>query len=422
MSHDGYCFQKTKYSSAAAESFEFAAAAEELLINPETGKPRGEDTCCAIGDLVADNDTTGPINAIKRQNEILGSVADGLAEHVPDEGHTAKVQSNELHNKVKEDPTFRGKNALSNLRIKSIAADVKAAIKAYHPNVGDAEERTKCLCQIGCIIRHHCGDHSRCKDEQFCTYIKVKNEHPTWPREQIQEEAANRSKRYRTCMDLSEHGIQVLEQIISKRFNEKTIDKIAKCGSSNACEGFWGQLVKLSEGKRIQGCGTDLWLSMVQLCFCMNGQDNVEKSRRELSRLMNVCFTDVEERACAKMKRKRERDYVRHNCDEGRKRRSLAKLTMAHRQGKDPHKSRHHKSERLPLTKSTKSKVDKCTKCGHVGHKTRDCVVVRAPKKQKKAAFKWGGQVVSTEKYQPRMNKYKPNLYDWSASTLLTKK
>ena len=51
----------------------------------------------------------------------------------------------------------------------------------------------------------------------------------------------------------------VLEKIIVKRFNEKTIDKIAECGSSNKCEGFWSQLVKLSEGKRIAGCGTDLW-------------------------------------------------------------------------------------------------------------------------------------------------------------------
>ena len=95
-------------------------------------------------------------------------------------------------------------------------------------------------------------------------------------------------------MDLSEKGICILEQIIEKRFNEKTIDKHAQCGCSNSCEGFWGQLIRLSKGKRIQGCGTDLWLSMVHLCFCMNGKGNVEKTREDLSRLVNVFFTSVE--------------------------------------------------------------------------------------------------------------------------------
>ena len=64
-----------------------------------------------------------------------------------------------------------------------------------------------------------------------------------------------RSKQSKTSMSLSLSGIQKLESIITKRFNAKSIDAIAKCGISNACELFWSQLVKYSQGKRLLGCG-----------------------------------------------------------------------------------------------------------------------------------------------------------------------
>jgi hypothetical protein len=39
-------------------------------------------------------------------------------------------------------------------------------------------------------------------------------------------------------MDFPEKGIMKLEAILKKQFVNETIDKIPRCGSSNACEVF----------------------------------------------------------------------------------------------------------------------------------------------------------------------------------------
>jgi hypothetical protein len=109
------------------------------------------------------------------------------------------------------------------------------------------------------IVPHHCGDHSLCKHEQFCTYVAVKNAHPEWTVQQVKEEAAQRTHRFKgKNMALSAVGQQKLIDIIFSRFNENNIDRIAECGCSNSCEGFWGTVTKYSNGKRINGTGTDL--------------------------------------------------------------------------------------------------------------------------------------------------------------------
>mmetsp|Transcript_41972 Transcript_41972/g.88105 ORF Transcript_41972/g.88105 Transcript_41972/m.88105 type:complete len:460 (+) Transcript_41972:37-1416(+) len=420
--HEGHCYRKSNYSSAAAEEHEAKAAAHELLLDG-SGTPRDAKTCVFIDTVVADNDTRGPSNFVKEQNNIIGSLADGKAEIIPDLPHTVNNNNNEFHALMEKDPTFRGRQALTNVRVKSIQADITAAVKAYHPHVGNSMERAKCLKQLGAIIKHHCGDHSRCDQVKFCTYSQVKSDHPDWTEEQIREESQKKSKRQKSIMDLSEWGISVLERIIAKRFNAKTIDKIAKCRSSNRCEGFWSELVKLSEGKRIQGCGTDLWLSMVELCYCMSGnqRQNIKKTKQELSELLNVFYTPIKNKACDIMKKKADKDYARKASESGKRKRQMAKLSLDHRMGKDANKSKHHKSEKVPLTKMKKSKVDKCTKCGQHGHKTRECVVLKAPNKQKKQLFDWGGRIESTNEYEPRFKRHRPRDYDWSDSILLGK-
>ena len=76
MAHKGQCWRKSKYLSATAEEFESAKAAEQLLFNKDD-KLRKESTCVFIETLVANNDTRSPKKFIKKQNEIIGSVADG---------------------------------------------------------------------------------------------------------------------------------------------------------------------------------------------------------------------------------------------------------------------------------------------------------------------------------------------------------
>ena len=151
-------------------------------------------------------------------------------------------------------------------------------------------------------------------------------------------------------MDLSEEGIIVLEKIINKRFNAKTIDKIAKLGSSNHCEGFWSELVKLSEGKRIAGCGTNLWYSMLQLCYCMNGRGHKEKSRKELSNLLGLYITDIETNSHTVSARIHEKNRTRHGSEKGKATRQRNKMTNDHRRQKQDSRSKknHHQSDKFP--------------------------------------------------------------------------
>lgn len=415
--HDGICHRKTTYSSAGAEEYEGARAGQNLLLNKD-GTPRDASTCVFIDKLCADNDTSGPNNFIAKQHEILGSAVDNMAEHIPDGNHRAKGNSNEFYSVCKKDPSFKGKNGLCPNRIRSITADVNKAVKHYAPHVGNAEKRDECLLQLRAIIHHHCNNHSCCKLEKFCTNLKVRNEHPEWNEDQVLEETLNRSKRHKSYMDLTDEGIELLEKIILKRYNEKTIDKIAQLGSSNKCENFWSQLVKLSEGKRITGCGTDLWYSMLQLCYCMNGRGRVEKTRKELSDVLNLAFTSIEERACELSLSIRDKNKKRLGGEVGKKNRLKRKLVAGNRANKDP-KSKRHKSNKVPLEKSCKKTTAICSKCGHPGHSTRNCIVLHDPKKKrtKQRSFRWD-KIRSTSEYVPRAEARRSKQFDWSKSSL----
>lgn len=355
---------------------------------------------------------------MQRQNAILGNKVDGVAEHFPDSGHVIKNSSNEFFATRDKDSSFRGRQCLTNEKIKSIHSDISHTVKEYRDFVGNDVEQTKCLRQLNCIILHHCGNHSKCFQENFCSYIKVKIENPVWSNEQICEASVLRSKRSKTSMSLSVNGIQKLESIIAKRFNGKTIDAIAKCGNSNACEMFWSHLVKYSQGKRLLGCGTDLWESMVRLTYCMSGEKNAERTRVDMSQLLGISFSEAEKNACAAIEVKRNQDRICRSGDDGIKRRQLSKLLNDLCMGRDANKAQHHKSDKVLLTESSKSKVEKCTKCGQSGHKTRDCPVHRAPKKAREL-FRWGGEITSAKKFEPCLKKHKPIMYDWSSSALL---
>ena len=106
MKHDGDCFRKSKYSSAAAEEHEASKAAEQLLLDSK-GNARGADTCVFVNTVVADNDTRAPAKFIKRQNEILGPAVNNKAEHVPDLGHSVKCNNNEFFHCKRRIPPFK---------------------------------------------------------------------------------------------------------------------------------------------------------------------------------------------------------------------------------------------------------------------------------------------------------------------------
>ncbi len=169
MDHPGKCYRTSNYSSASAEEFQATKAAEQLLFDKD-GVLRSADTCVAISQVVADSDTRGPKNAIKRQNAILGNKVDGVAKHFPDLGHVIKNSSNEFFATRNKDSSFRGRQCLTNEKIKSIHLDISHTVKEYRDFVGNDVEQTKCLRQLNCIILHHCGNHSKCFQETFCSH------------------------------------------------------------------------------------------------------------------------------------------------------------------------------------------------------------------------------------------------------------
>ena len=147
---------------------------------------------------------------------------------------------------------LRGAHALTNLQIKALNCNILDVLKYLEEQGTDNESaRRTCLEQLEAIVLHHCGIHDNCKHERWCTFTKVKNENPTWTKDQVAAEAAKRSSRANggKNMSLSAEGIVFLTALIVERFNSKTIDRIAGQGCSNLSEGFWNMVTNFSKGK-----------------------------------------------------------------------------------------------------------------------------------------------------------------------------
>jgi hypothetical protein len=98
-------------------------------------------THVAMSHVIDDNDTRGPMNAIRRQNAIFGNIADGVAEHFPNLRHAIKNSLNEFFATRDKDPSFKGKQCLTNEKNKSIHSDISHTIKEYCDYVGNV-----CVC------------------------------------------------------------------------------------------------------------------------------------------------------------------------------------------------------------------------------------------------------------------------------------
>jgi hypothetical protein len=191
-------------------------------------------------------------------------------------------------------------------------------------------------------------------------------------------------------MDLSTDSIEILEKIITKLFNGKIIDKIAECGCSNACEGFFGQLKKFTEGKHLQGNETNFWQSVLELCFCNKNGKDTERTKVELSVILNLPVTPVETISHSTVATKRMKDYARHSLPLAKERQVRAKIYKSQRIDADANKSKHHKSEKVKVKAPNKSAKEQiCSNCGLIGHSAQHCVLAPAPKKREEQFIVW---------------------------------
>jgi hypothetical protein len=373
MAHDGICFRNSKHGPAIAEEHQAARMGIRLLLDQD-GKYVGNDRAIFVKEIHADNDTRSPAAMIKEQNKIIGPTSNSKASYSPDFGHIIKNCNNEMYKLKATDRSYEGVRLLSNTRITSIHSDIRSAIKDYHARLGDDTARNECIQQISAMIPHHCGDHS---------LIQIQNEHKNWTTEQIQLAAATKSKCHGgQIMQLSDEGRKKLSAILTKRFNLKNIDQIAKLGCSNLCEAFWGLSVKLTEGKRLNTEHTDLWESFLEYTFCIAG-DNSDRTDREMSNLLNLVYTTEEENASAIAQMLRLKSRARINSPEGRMKRSRAKGTKKFQMGKIDAKLT-HRSGKVPLKETASASITHCLKCKMSGHSSSHCPMPKMVKRRRK--------------------------------------
>ena len=383
--HDGVCYKNSNLNPASAEGPQAAMAARELLLDRE-GHYVGDDKAIFGVLLNSDNDSCAVSNFSREQNGIIGTAADNLAEHAPDSGHVRKNNNNAMFTLKNNDRSFSGTNQLNPLRIQSINHDITSVVDDYKENLGDPVARQDCLDQLGAIIYHHCGIHDHCKQERFCTFLRIKNANPDLNDDDIAAKAAEESLRPHggKNMSLSQSGIQIMTAKISERYNEKTIDKIARGGCSNASESFWSVNTKFSEGKKICQDHTDKWEVTNKLTFCRSGEGNIERTHEQVFEKLNLPITSGEKKYETTASKKRKKDKQRQDTDKYKRGRLFAKITRNLRMGQVDAKNK-HKSGAFPLSESGKSSVADeserekspverhCTVCRQPGHMKPAC-------------------------------------------------
>ena len=115
--------------------------------------------------------------------------------------------------------------------------------------------------------------------------MKIKCEHPDWNPDRVAVAAAAAS----SCplegrsMSLSEDKICTLVKEIGKRFNDSTIDNMARRGCSNGAENIWSVVTEFSNGKHLNQDATDHYEVSNKIACIWIGDGNVEKAHNEVS-------------------------------------------------------------------------------------------------------------------------------------------
>ena len=214
----------------------------------------------------------------------------------------------------------------------------------------------------------------KCKYACWCTFKAVKDEHPDWEDDAIEEEAMARSHRPfgGRNMSLSERGKEVLTSLICQRFHRGSIDKITRGGCSNLSEGFWNVTTKFSEGKRLNDDLADSYEVHNKLAFCRAGDRNVVRTQDQVSERLGLAMSSVGRQHQARSERKRKQVSEYQKSHSFKTARSLARLSKDHRMGKID-SAREHRSGKKPLGESSKSTAAEARKEPRPPRKCSNC-------------------------------------------------
>lgn len=405
LEHEGTCYRNSKHGPAVAEEHAMEEAAEVLLSLPD-------DQAIFGAPVVSDGDSRGPKKFIQKQRDIVGDAANGIADRLPDKGHFLKTISNALYALPS---SLRGKDMLDGCRIKAIIGDITRHIKwcrgkldamgqvafASDEARSTAQEQiyTNALAKVDSIIPHHCGDHSLCSAED-CLFLQLRRHVQAQKRAlgtsvseaSIDKEAVQlhaEQGRFRgRYLSLSEQGRRKIAHEIQTRLNRSTIEKVVEQRCSNRCEGFFNQVTKHTDGKRVYMPST--MGRVVDLVAAKASNDDV--GGEVLSR-MGVGISFVREKKHLSRKRRFQLDHDRKQSPAYILRRKQQKQINLGRVCRESRSASRHKSETLPETEDCKASVlssvdnqqkktkqkrkkkPKCGNCGRVGHTRATCLL-----------------------------------------------
>jgi len=218
----------------------------------------GDDLAVFADIIVGDGDTKAAKKFIAEQIAIIGEMAADIAQCFPDIGHAVKSISSEWYRLAEKDKSLKGKQVLEPTQIRAMCNDVIQAFRwlrdklktLENPSDDDREVHlNKCLERLGNIVPHHCGDHSTCKAE-VCGFVKLKEEHPDWSAEQLDEEYDKVARFKGEYMCVPADGAKKILGVITRSINKNNISQLAAMKTSNGSENFWTGVTVHSEGKR----------------------------------------------------------------------------------------------------------------------------------------------------------------------------
>jgi hypothetical protein len=257
---------------------------------------------------------------------------------------------------AKEDPSLRGVHALSVKRIAMLNSDISQTLNNYAENgVGDPAARQACIDQFAAIVRHHCGQHHLCKNAARCTYLKIKCEHPDWNHDRVAvaAPAASSCPLEGRSMSLSEDGICTLVKENRKRFNDSTIDNIARRGCSNGAENIWSVVTKFSNGKRLNQDATDHYEVSNKIACIRIGDGNVEKAHDEVSVKLGLSVSSLETKHHIARQLKMNKKKAYNKTPKAMGRQLVAKMSCFHKMGLVDAKTS-HQNGKVPLHEDAK--------------------------------------------------------------------
>jgi hypothetical protein len=154
-------------------------------------------------------------------------------------------------------------------------------------------------------------------------------------------------------MILSEDGICTLIKEIGKRFNDSTIDNIARRGCSNGTENIWSAVTKFSNGKRLNQDMTNHYKVSNKIACIWIGDGNIEKAHNEVSVKLGLSVSSLTTKHHIAWQLKMNKKKAYNKTPKAMGRQLVAKMSCFHKMGLVDAKTS-HQSGKVPLHEDAK--------------------------------------------------------------------